>query len=252
MAVLIFGVAASPVLSNGLVFAQSEEKYTDKEKKEQRSDEAKQQRIETQDKKPQQTQTPKDKKEQRVESSKDKKETSVDKKEISKDKREISKDKKEQRRANFEEKKAHYMEKFSKFSAEKKQKMQDRLDAMIEKRDISNQNIIKERHSSLTIQERQAEIDKIREERKLEREAQVNMTMEEKQASLAKLKEKMQERRALYASPSEQMSLGLAPHDVICAEDREKVIRVSNGMPTCLVYDTAVLLIDRGLVTYPE
>ncbi len=45
MAVLIFGVAAAPVFS-GTVFAQSEEqKYTEKEKKEQRSDDSKERKV---------------------------------------------------------------------------------------------------------------------------------------------------------------------------------------------------------------
>ena len=48
MVVLIFGVAASPVLSNGFAYAQTDEdqKYTEKEKKEQRSNESKQQKAE--------------------------------------------------------------------------------------------------------------------------------------------------------------------------------------------------------------
>lgn len=252
MAALIFGVAASPVFSNGLAFAQTGEH---KEQKQQISDEKKAQRsADHQDINYSDLQY-------KLDNYCDM--TAQEKRQFHNDYPQLKMSDPncgpsdhtkghDKTHRDIKEHRSQLIEKFSNFSEERKQKMQDRLDAMKEKRGVQNQNTIKERFSGLTAQEKQAEIDKIREERKLERESQKNMTMEEKQASLAKLKEKMQERRESHVSPFEQMSLGFTPHDVMCAEDRELVIRVSSGMPTCLSYDTAVLLINRGLVTFSE
>lgn len=271
IAVLIFGVAASPVFS-GTAFAQTEEQ----EQKQQISDEKKAQHAENSEIKDKKQQVSDEKKAQR----------SVDQKDISysdlkhkldnycdmtpQQKRQFHNDYPQLKMSDpncgpsdhtkghdkphrdIKEQRSQLIEKFSNFSEDRKQKMQDRLDAMKEKRGVQNQNTIKERFSGLTADERQAEIDKIREERKLEREAQQNMTMEEKLESLSKLKEKMQERRESHVSPLEQMSLGFTPNDVMCAEDKELVIRASSGMPTCVSSDTAVLLINRGLVTFTE
>ena len=40
--------------------------------------------------------------------------------------------------------------------------------------------------------------------------------------------------------------------EIVCDENRELVVKVSTGLPTCLKSDTALVLLDRGIVTYPE
>jgi len=46
--------------------------------------------------------------------------------------------------------------------------------------------------------------------------------------------------------------MGLDHIEITCAEEKELVIKVSNGKPICMMYDTAITLIDRGIVSYPK
>jgi len=319
MVALIFGVAAAPILS-GTAFAQSEgTTEAEKLKKEQRSDESKKEKAQQREAAEKKKQASKDKKQQRESSM----EHNDFKRAVSDKKSEISK---EERKAIFEKKRAQMMQKYSE---DKKQKLQVKLDAMKQKQQVKldlntstgndnginsdnindivyklesicqsstdEQNKFYSTHAEydqeilmsicgienkddrfnkffehmddlyrkdvtstpqgfadMSIEERQSMIQKIRDERKIQRATQQDMSIEEKQASLEKIKQKMQDRRDSYVSPTKQISLGVNPTDVVCAEDKKLVIKVSSGMPTCLNPGSAILLIDKGIVTYPK
>ena len=148
---------------------------------------------------------------------------------------------------NREERKQHLMDRFEQLSDERRLALQERLDAMKEKRTAH-----KERFADMSPEERKDQIQKIREERRAEREARQNMTPEERQAYIDELRNKAREHRESRVSPYEQMGLGLDPTDIVCAEGKELVIKVSNGLPRCLGPDATVILIDRGVVAYPD
>ena len=78
------------------------------------------------------------------------------------------------------------------------------------------------------------------------------MTAEERAIFLEDLKNKVKERRENSISPYVQMSMGADPAEIVCPEEQELVIRTSNGMPSCMSYNTATILVDRGIVNYPE
>ena len=244
MAVLIFGVAVAPVFSNGVAFAQTqkevaiEKKQNTIEKKEAAA-EKKQNTIEKKD--------AIDKKEKTVA----KKEAAIEKKQNTVEKKQISKEK---RQANYTENKEKLKEKFANMPEERKQQFQEKIAAMKEKRALMNHtdNSMKERFSDMTPEDRKVVIQKIHEERKAERDARNNMSAEEKQALLEEHIAAMKEKRENYVSPRDQVGLGLAPEDITCAEDKELVIRISNGMPTCLGPDAVFILMDRGIIAYPE
>jgi len=109
-----------------------------------------------------------------------------------------------------------------------------------------------DRLADMTTEERESEVQNIREERKAEREASKNMTTEERQAHINELRDNAREARESRVSPYEQMSMGLDTTEIVCAEGLELVIKISNGLPRCLNPDTVVMLLDRGIVSYPE
>ena len=78
------------------------------------------------------------------------------------------------------------------------------------------------------------------------------MTTEEKQAYLEDRREKAKEARANSVSLYQQMALGADSQDIVCPEEKELVIKVSNGLPKCLSSNAALMLIDRGVVAYPD
>ncbi len=106
--------------------------------------------------------------------------------------------------------------------------------------------------ADMTLEERQLEVQKMRDERKLEREHRQNMSIEEKQAYHDNIREKIQEKRATYVSPRNQVVLGSDPTEIVCDEGKELVLKVSNGMPKCLGPGAVTILMDRGFIAYPE
>ena len=110
----------------------------------------------------------------------------------------------------------------------------------------------RERFADMSSEERQTEIQQIREDRKAVREARQNMTDEERQADSDDRREKARESRANNVSIYQQMALGADNQDIVCPEEKELVIKVSNGSPKCLGSNAVLMLIDRGVVAYPD
>lgn len=47
-------------------------------------------------------------------------------------------------------------------------------------------------------------------------------------------------------SPHHQLSIGINAEDIICAGQRQLVLRTSNGLPACVTNNTASVLVERG------
>ena len=263
MAILIFGVATAPVFSNGEVFAQTqkevaiEKKENTAAKKEtstQKKDESVKQKQYTAD---DPTSTKKDvavsQKEAtaaKKETSTQKKETSIEKKSSTAEKKQISK---EQYRANNKEQKTQLKERFANMPDEIKRSLQKKIDAMKEKHDSNTQK--SNQHPDFadwSKKDKQAKLQEIRDNISAKRELYQNMTTVDKLALDEQRIEKMKEKRETYVSPRDQVSLGLEPSEIICDEGKELVIKVSNGMPMCLGEKAVIVLMDRGIITYPE
>ncbi len=124
MAVLIFGVATAPVFSNGLAYAQSDDtKYTEKEKKEQRSDESKQRKVQQQADAEERKQVSKEK---HTEDSEKKEQ----KRNEQQEKRTAAQELQEQRRAELAEKNQALMDRLAAKVQASEERMQDRIDNM--------------------------------------------------------------------------------------------------------------------------
>ena len=136
---------------------------------------------------------------------------------------------------------------------EKKQALQGKLDAMKEKRGSNTQKSAQHAgFADLSEEDKEAKLQEIKDKRDAEREARQNMTSEERQALHDERIAAMKEKRENYVSPRDQVGLGLAPKDIMCGDDKELVIRVSNGMPLCIGSDAVLILMDRGIIAYPE
>ncbi len=229
MAVLIFGVAAAPIFSNGVAFAQTEKQVA----------------IEKKEK----TAAKKEVSTERKETSVDKKQNTVAKKEVTIEKKKVSK---EQRHANNEQQKAHLIEKFANMPEEKKQSLQVKLDAMKDRHSMLKTNGTSNPITQMSQEEKLTKMKEIRESINAQREARSQMTLEEKQVLLDKRIAVMKDKRENYVSPRDQVGIGLSPKDIICAEGKELVIKVSNEMPVCLGPNAVFILMDRGTITYPE
>jgi len=92
----------------------------------------------------------------------------------------------------------------------------------------------------------------IKEQKIAERKAHQSQTAEERAANIEELMNKAIERGVNSVSPYIQMTMGANPLDIVCPAEQELVIRISDGMPSCMSYDTATILVDRGTVNYPE
>lgn len=139
-------------------------------------------------------------------------------------------------------------------SEDVKQKLREKLDSMKEKHESMKEkhDAKKKRYAEMTPEEKKAEIKQIREDRKAERETRQNMTPEEKQAHNDTLREQARESRANNVSINQQMALGAEITDIVCPDEKELVIKISTGLPKCLGSDAALMLIDRGIVSYPD
>ena len=159
--------------------------------------------------------------------------------------------------------------------------MSPRLKAMImEKHDISDEKReeikmkYREKHGELT-DERKSELKmkfkdhmrdmkiKMSDERRSEihdrladmkafkaelRERASDMTDEEKQQLREEFIEKAKDMQLAWISPRTQITAGIDAAEVECREGFSLVMKASNGVPMCLKADTALKMIDRGIV----
>jgi hypothetical protein len=74
------------------------------------------------------------------------------------------------------------------------------------------------------------------------------MTDEEKQELRADFIETAKDMQLAWISPRTQMHAGVDAADIECREGLSLVMKASNGVSMCLTADTALKMIDRGLV----
>lgn len=136
--------------------------------------------------------------------------------------------------------KAKYMEKYGDLTDAKKSdlkmKFKDHMNLM--KHQISDE------HKS-DIHDRLAEMKAFKAEL---REKASDMTDEEKQELRSKFIEKAKDMQLAWISPRTQITAGIDAGEVECREGFNLVMKASNGTPMCLKADTALKMIDRGLV----
>ena len=140
----------------------------------------------------------------------------------------------------LEEIKMKYIEKHGDLTDEKKSelkmKFKDHMKNM--RMEISD-----ERKSS--IHDRLAEMKAFKAEL---RDRASEMTDEEKQELRAEFIEKAKSMQLAWISPRTQMTAGVDSAEVECREGFSLVMKASNGVAMCLKADTALRMIDRGLV----
>lgn len=248
MAVLIFGVAASPVLSNGFAFAQTNStENTEKEKKEQRSDESKQQKAD------------------QTANAEAEKQTSIDKKEISKEKHAKDSEKKqekrteqqekrtaaqelqEQRRAELEERNLLLMERLSTQEKIDRERMQERMDSMKERSQMTE---AMDRLTDAGVLEsvESVQIDDLGEILVPRNTNEENIPFDRTSKYFDKLRETIADQKRQQEILFTQMSVLLNLVDSMC-EDKVLVAGVSDGALRCIDSDRAFNLHSRGMVT---
>ena len=80
------------------------------------------------------------------------------------------------------------------------------------------------------------------------RERASDMTDEEKQQLREDFIEKAKDMQLAWISPRTQITAGVDAAEVECREGYSLVMKASNGVPICLKADTALKMIDRGIV----
>jgi hypothetical protein len=80
------------------------------------------------------------------------------------------------------------------------------------------------------------------------REKASEMTNEEKQKLREEFIEKAKDMQLAWISPRTQITAGIDASEVECREGFSLVMKASNGVPMCLKSDTALKMIDRGIV----
>ncbi len=80
------------------------------------------------------------------------------------------------------------------------------------------------------------------------REKSSELTDEEKQQLREEFIEKAKDMRLAWISPHTQMTAGVDAAEVECKEGHSLVMKTSNGAAMCLKADTALKMIDRGIV----
>lgn len=149
MTILIFGVAISPIFNNGLIYAQNDNtNYTEEEKREQRSNESKQQKAEQIARAEERAQTSKEKYEEDSEVKQQKREdklkreteeqkqgdnleeTKEQKRHKLQERRTASQELQEQRKAELVEKKRILVERLAEAERIDRERMQERLDRL--------------------------------------------------------------------------------------------------------------------------
>jgi hypothetical protein len=153
-------------------------------------------------------------------------------KEMIMEKRDIVDDRHEEIRMKYEEKHGDFDEKKS----ELKIKFKNHMATM--KIEISE-----ERKSA--IQDRVAEMKAFKMEL---RENSSELTDEEKQELRAEFVEKAKDIRLAWVSPRHQMNAGIDAAEIECREGFSHVLKESNGKAMCLKADTALKMIERGIV----
>lgn len=219
MTVLIFGVAISPVFS-GTVYAQSEK--TEKEKKEQRSDESKQQKIEqeTQAKERQSQRSDTQPKEKHIEDS----EAKAEKRETQQKKRVTAQELQEQRRAELE----RIQERMNKVRSPMTEAMDKLVDAgVLEPTPDPIGNLLQ----ALT-----------------PRNNSIDISSNEAGQYFSELSNMISEQKRSQDKLYTQMNILLNLVSSMC-EGKVIVVGISDGMPRCVEHDQAVNLQSRGMVT---
>ena len=80
------------------------------------------------------------------------------------------------------------------------------------------------------------------------REKSSDMTDEEKQELREEFIEKAKDMQLAWINPRVQMTAGVDAAEVECREGFSLVMKASNGVAMCLKADTALKMIDRGIV----
>ena len=80
------------------------------------------------------------------------------------------------------------------------------------------------------------------------RENASELTDDQKQELRAEFIEKAKELKLAWLSPRIQMNAGVDSQDIECREGFTLVMKSSNGVPMCLKADTALKMIERGIV----
>ncbi len=136
--------------------------------------------------------------------------------------------------------KAKYMEKYGDLADEKKSELKMKFAKHLK---AMKHNFSDERKSD--IQDRIAEMKAFKAEL---REKASEMTDEEKQELRAEFIEKAKDMQLAWISPRTQIVAGVDAAEVECREGFNLVMKASNGVPMCLKADTALKMIDRGIV----
>ena len=139
-----------------------------------------------------------------------------------------------------EEIKMKYIEKHGALTDERKSEL--KMKFMDHMKDLKHK-ISDERKSA--IHDRLAEMKAFKAEL---REKASEMTDEQKQQLREKFIEKAKDMRLAWISPHTQMTAGVDAAEVECREGHSLVMKESNGAAMCLKADTALKMIDRGIV----
>ena len=104
---------------------------------------------------------------------------------------------------------------------------------------------------NMTDEQRLAIHERLAEMKTFKTELQENaseLTDEEKQELRAEFIEKAKELKLAWLSPRIQMNAGVDVQDIECREGFALVMKSSNGVPICLKADTALKMVERGIV----
>jgi len=148
------------------------------------------------------------------------------------DKRDISDERHEEIRMKYEEKHGDLVEK----KTELKMKFDNHMKTM-------KYNISDERKSD--IHDRLAEMKAFKAEL---REKSSELTDEEKQQLREDFIEQAKDMQLAWISPRTQMTAGIDAAEVQCREGFSLVMKASNGVAMCLKADTALKMMDRGII----
>ena len=107
-------------------------------------------------------------------------------------------------------------------------------------------------HLKMMSDERKSEIhDRLMEMKAFKKELRdrdSDLSDEEKQQLRADFIEKAKDMQLAWINPRTQIAAGVEPVDVECREGFSLVMKESNGVAMCIKADTALKLIDRGIV----
>jgi len=148
------------------------------------------------------------------------------------DKRDISDERRDEIRMKYIEKHGDLDEKKSELKMKFKEHMKEMRIKISDERKAS-------------IHDRLAEMKAFKAEL---RERASDMTDEEKQQLREDFIEKAKDMRLAWISPRTQITVGVDAAEVECREGHSLVMKASNGVPICLKADTALKMIDRGIV----